>query len=83
MPRGAAQAGLSEGAERSARVRTETNVERVVQPKAAPYCFSAGGAAGRNELVTEQPETEGRLAAKRQIIGIAGRLPLWEYHAVI
>jgi len=35
-PRGAAQAGLTEGAERSSKIRYETNVEWKDQPKAAP-----------------------------------------------
>ena len=35
-PRGAAQAGLTEGAERSSKIRHETNVEWKDQPKAAP-----------------------------------------------
>ncbi len=30
------------------RVRREMNVEPVVQPKAAPHCFSGSGVAGRN-----------------------------------
>jgi hypothetical protein len=35
-PRRAAQAGLTEGAERSARLRRETNVRKEDQPKAVP-----------------------------------------------
>ena len=35
-PRKAAQAGLTEGADRSARLRRETNVRKEDQPKAVP-----------------------------------------------
>jgi hypothetical protein len=35
-PRGAAQAGLTGGADRSGRLRRETNVRKEDQPKAVP-----------------------------------------------
>src|SRR6185312_13000501 len=38
-PRGAAQAGLTEGSRAELRVRLETNVGHSGQPKATPNCF--------------------------------------------
>ena len=50
-PRGAAQAGWTEGAERSLEFARKRMSRREDQPKAAP--FQRDGVAGRNEAVTK------------------------------
>ena len=50
-PRGAAQAGLTEGAERSSKIRYETNVEWKDQPKAAPRISGRSGRVLQGLLV--------------------------------
>jgi hypothetical protein len=58
VPRRAAQAGLTEGADRSARLRRETNVRKEDKPKAVPHLlvtqriwFCLGVLVGMSEVV--------------------------------
>ena len=66
-PRRAAQAGLTEGADRSARLRLETNVRKEDQPKAVPLSlvtqriwFCLGMLVGMSEVVRAGQRVWGR-----------------------
>ena len=74
-PRGAAQAGLTEGAERSSKIRDETNVESKEQPKAAPRIQEQGcdrERLGFSALIVEnlqdwKPQLDRRIGGEQQL----------------
>ena len=63
-PRGAAQAGLTGGADRSSRLRRETNVRKEEQPKAEPLNLEVENSVFSGHCL-QQPRKQQELSAAR------------------